>query len=294
MTKRWRRIVAAGLIAAGSGPLAALADSPAERGAYLFAAGGCAGCHTDVRAKGPPLAGGRELPTPFGTFYGPNITSDPTHGLGRWSLADFRRAMREGIRPDGAYFFPVFPYPAFTNVSDADLADLWAYLETVPPVATPSRPHAVDFPFGWRFLQSGWRWLHFTQGPFRPDPLKPAEWNRGAYLVTALGHCAECHSPRDSTGGLDPERWLAGNPDGPEGARVPNLTPAARTGLGKWSLADLIEGLSSGLKPDGDVVGGPMFEVVDKGLSKLKPEDIRAMAVYLKSLPSIENEWRRR
>lgn len=293
VSKRWRCIVAAALIATGLGP-AARADSPAERGAYLFLAGGCAGCHTDVKAKGPTLAGGRELKTPFGIFYGPNITPDPVHGLGKWTEADFRRAMREGVRPDGAYFFPVFPYPSFTAISDADLGDLWAYLKTVPAVAAPSRPHEIDFPFGWRFFQAGWRWLHFEEGPFKPDPKRPPEWNRGAYLVTALGHCAECHTPRDSTGGLDHELWLAGTADGPEGARVPNLTPAPKTGLAQWSLDDLIECLRSGFTPDGDVVGGQMFEVVDKGLSKLKPEDIRAIAVYLKALPPIENDWRKR
>lgn len=269
------------------------ADS-VERGAYLFRAGGCAGCHTDTKNKGPFLAGGRELKTPFGTFYGPNITPDPTHGIGRWSEADFIRAMRDGIRPDGAHYFPVFPFTSFTLITEADLKLIWSYLRTVPPQATPNRPHEVGFPFNLRFLQVGWKWLNFEPGAFRPDASKSAQLNRGAYLVHALGHCAECHTPRNLIGGLERKMWLAGTADGPEGARVPNITPALKSGLGEYSPGDLLDVLKTGLKPDGDVVGSGMFEVVDQGLGKLSDDDLQSIVAYLKALPPIESDWKRK
>ncbi|MBI3707992.1 MAG: cytochrome c, partial [Proteobacteria bacterium] len=206
-----------------------------KRGEYLFIAGGCIGCHTDVKNNGAPLAGGRALATPFGTFYGPNITPDPVHGIGKWSDADFIRALREGVRPDGANYFPVFPYTSFTKISDADLRDLKAYIFSLPPVAKPSRPHDVSFPFNLRFLQFGWKLLNFTAGPYAPDTTKPADWNRGAYLVQALTHCGECHTPRNAMGGLKTSLAYAGTADGPEGERVPNVTTDPDTGIGKWS-----------------------------------------------------------
>jgi mono/diheme cytochrome c family protein len=189
---------------------AALAQQPdasaAKRGEYVFNAGGCLGCHTDAKNQGAALAGGRALPTPFGTFYGPNITPDMQYGLGRWSEADFIRAMRHGERPDGAHLFPVFPYTSFTKMSDADLKDLWAYLRTVTPVAQPNRQHDVGFPFNIRAGVAVWKWLHFTPGAFEPHPSRSPELNRGAYIVHALAHCGECHTPRNAMGGHDLSR----------------------------------------------------------------------------------------
>jgi len=274
---------------------AAQAQAPqdaAKRGEYVFAAAGCYGCHTDVKGKGAPLAGGRALPTPFGTFYGPNITPHPQSGIGRWTEANFIRAMREGIRPDGSYYFPVFPYPSFTGISDADLKDLFAYLRSVAPVAQANKPHEVGFPFSWRFLQFGWRLMYFEPGPLKPDPGRPAEWNRGSYLANALGHCGECHTPRDSLGGLDHSRRFAGTASGPEGGAIPNITPAPRTGRPNYSVDDLVEVLRTGMTADGDFVGGQMGEVIAESTSKLTDADLRALATYLKALPPVENDWR--
>ncbi len=261
-----------------------------ERGAYLFRAGLCAGCHTDVKAGGQPLAGGAVLPTPFGTFHGPNITPDPDHGIGRWTDADFIRAMREGTAPDGRHYYPAFPYTSFTLASDADLLALKAYIFSLPPAAVPSRPHDLPFPFGFRWLMWIWKWLFFTPGPFVPDGVRDADWNRGAYLVEGLGHCGECHTSRGFLGAMDRGVAYAGTADGPDGKAVPNITPDRETGIGGWSAVDLTYFLDTGILPDGDVAGGLMDEVVREGTGRLTPEDRRAMAVYLRALPPIGNK----
>ena len=169
------------LLAAAPG--SALAQPDAKRGLYLSKAGGCVGCHTEARQGAQPFAGGRALKTPFGTFYGPNITSHAQAGIGRWTESDFISAMRLGVRPDGAHYFPAFPYPSFTKITDPDLKDLWAYLRSLPPSGRASQPHDLRFPFGWRFLIWGWKWLFFSPEPFIADPAKSAVLNRGAYLV---------------------------------------------------------------------------------------------------------------
>jgi mono/diheme cytochrome c family protein len=271
-------------------PAAVFADDAAvERGRYLMAAGSCYACHTDTKNKGEPLAGGTAIKTPFGTFYGPNITPDPTYGIGRWSDADFIRALREGIAPDGRHFFPAFPYPSFTNITDSDARDLKAFIFSLKPVAKPSRPHDIGFPFSWRFLQIFWRWLYFSPGPFKPDPAKPGDWNRGAYLVQALGHCGECHTPRTLLGGVETGRAMAGAYNAAEKALIPNITPDPETGIGKWSEADIVTALKMGMLPDGDFVGSLMSDVVNEGTSKLSDADLKAMAIYLRSLPPIKN-----
>ncbi len=273
-----------------AGP-SARADGPdAKHGEYLFHAGGCEDCHTDTAKKGPLLSGGAKITTPFGTFYPPNITPDRTHGIGSWAEADFHKAMRRGISPGGHYYFPVFPYTAFTGITDSDLADLWAYLRTVPPSDRASHPQQVDFPFGWRFLQVFWRWLNFSPGPFHPNTSRSAEWNRGAYLAEALVHCGECHTPRNALGGLDRDMWMAGNANGPDGTHMPNITPDKATGIGDWSEADIELYLSAGMTPSGDAAGSLMAEVVDKSTSKLSDADRKAIAVYIKSLPPIRNK----
>lgn len=273
---------------AGAPVLAQGADGQARRGAYLFAAGGCLACHTDLKKKGAPLAGGGPINTPFGTFYGPNITPDPAHGIGNWSEADFIRALRDGIRPDGARYFPVFPYTSYTNMADSDMKALWAYLRAQQKVAKPSRPHEVGFPFSWRFLQRFWRLLYFSPGPMTAAAGPPAR-QRGEYLVRALGHCGECHTPRNFLGGPDTGRDLAGAGDGPEGDLVPNITPDRETGIGGWRDGEVLEYLKSGMDPEGDYAGGLMADVIDHSTSRLSAADRRAILAYLRSIKPIRH-----
>lgn len=267
--------------------LNALAQGDVKRGAYLAKAAGCEGCHTEKKDGAVPYAGGRELKTPFGTFYGPNITPHPDAGIGRWKESDFQRALRMGMRPDGAHYFPAFPYPSFTLISDADARDLWAFFRSLPQDARKNRPHELRAPYGWRFMVGPWKWMFFAPGPFAADAARPAQLNRGAYLVEALGHCGECHSPRNFLGGTKRDRRLAGAASGPEGKGVPNLTPAK---LKKWDDRDLRDFLQSGLTPDGDVAAEAMGEVVRNTTSQLTPEDLAAVIAYLRSLPSLADE----
>jgi mono/diheme cytochrome c family protein len=266
-------------------PAAKAADPDAvARGAYLAAAAGCANCHTDGAHAGQPYAGGLALATPFGTFYSPNITPDPQTGIGGWTDVQFLRALREGVRPDGANYFPVFPYPSFTGITDDDALAIKAYLFSRPAVQQANRPHDVSFPVSWRFLQTGWKLLFFTAGPFRPAHGRAALYNRGAYLVTALAHCGECHTPRNFLGASDPSGFLSGTPNGPDGKKVPNITQDKQTGIGNWSAEDIVGVLTDGHRPDFDFVGGAMGEVV-KDTARLTDEDRRAIADYLKTVP---------
>lgn len=262
----------------------ALAQGNAKRGEYLSKAGGCLGCHTEAREGAVPYAGGRALKTPFGVFYGPNITSHPQAGLGRWSEADFMRAMREGRRPDGAHYFPAFPYPSFTKISDPDLRDLWAYLRSLPPDPRAGRPHELKFFYRSRFLVGLWKRLFFTPGAFVPDTQRSAVLNRGAYLVQALGHCGECHTPRNWLGAMKQDRFLGGA-KGDDGS--PNLTP---TRLKKKDDAELKDFLLTAMTPDGDVAAESMGEVVRNTTSQLTPQDLDALIAYLRSLPPLPDE----
>lgn len=272
-----------------SPPARAEAGNP-TRGEIVFAAGNCTSCHTDFKNKGPLLAGGRALETPFGVFFGPNITPDPTHGIGRWSDEDFIRALRKGLSPKGEHYFPVFPYPAFTGLTEQDLRDLKAYIFTLPPVARPNTSHAVPFPFNLRLGAFVWKLVYFREGPLAPDTARDATWNRGRYLVEAAGHCAECHTGRDALGGLKRALWMAGSVDGAEGKSAPNITPDKGTGIGGWKDTDLVYFLETGTLPDGDVAGGLMGEVIRYGTSRLSAEDRKAMTAYLKSLKPIANK----
>jgi len=267
----------------------ASAAPSAERGVYVFRAAGCYSCHTDTKNKGQALAGGRALKTPFGTFYSPNITSDPVHGIGGWSDADFIRALRHGEAPDGSNLFPVFPYTSYTGMTEADMLDLKAYIFSLPPVARANTPHDADFPFGWRFLLTFWKLLNFEPGPLAPQPGADPILQRGRYLVRALSHCGECHTPRDWIGAVDQSMEMAGAV-APGGGTVPNITPDTETGIGKWSSNDIVFLLKTGFTPDNDSVGAEMGEVVTHGTSHLRDDDLRAIAVYLKSLPPIRNK----
>jgi mono/diheme cytochrome c family protein len=283
-----QRVLAAAVLAAGV--LAAQAAGAADaqsiaRGKYLFEAADCNGCHGDTR-HGPDPVGGLGLDTPFGTFRAPNITPDRTYGIGDWSLADFRKALRSGIGRDGEYLFPVFPYTSFTRMSDADVEDLYAYVMSLPPAAVPNRPHEARPPFSWRPLLLGWRELFFTPGPIVADRSKGDEWNRGNYLVHAVVHCEECHTPRNILGAIDASRPFSGNVGGPDKQNAPNITSDVPTGIGTWSIQDIQTLLKTGMTPESDFVGSGMKAVV-RGTSRLTDADRRAIAVYLKSVAPI-------
>jgi len=265
-----------------------MAAGDPTRGLYVSKAGGCLACHTEDKKDAAPFAGGRALKTPFGTFYGPNLTPHAEAGIGRWSEGDFVRAMRQGVRPDGAHYYPAFPYPSFTGISDRDLADLWAYLRALPPSARANQPHDLKLPFRWRYPIGAWKWLYFTPGPFVSKPGRPAIVDRGAYLVEALGHCGECHTPHNFLGATKKGRALSGG-KGPAGKDIPNLTP---TRLGKWSDPELKEFLLSGMTPDYDSADEAMAEVVRNTTSQLTPEDLAALMAYLRALPPLPDEPR--
>jgi mono/diheme cytochrome c family protein len=257
----------------------------AKRGEYVSKAAGCLGCHTEEKKDAVAYAGGRALKTPFGTFYGPNITPHREAGIGAWTEADFFRAMRDGRRPDGANLFPAFPYPSFTRMSDGDLKDLWAYLRLLPADAAPSRPHELGFFYRWRFLVTIWKWFFFTPGPLVPDAAKSAVLNRGAYLVQALGHCGECHTPRNFLGAPKQSRFLAGAKLGE--TAVPNITPTRLKKLGDGELKDI---LRTATTSDGDVLAESMSEVVRNTTSQLTEQDLSALIAYLRSLPALPDE----
>jgi len=258
-----------------------------KRGEYLFNAANCAGCHTDSAHGGARLAGGRAVETPFGAYLSRNITPDPTYGIGAWSDEDFLRALRRGISPGGAHYFPAFPFPAFTGMTGRDILDIKAYLFAQAPVPQPNKPHQVGFPFDMRMSVVLWRALYFSPGPLASDPTKSAEWNRGAYLVNAVAHCGECHTPRTALGGVETDRAFSGGElSGPGAKLAPNITPDPAKGIGAWSPDDIAAFLESGMTAKGDFVAAPMSEVVE-GTAKLSAADRRAIAVYLKALRPI-------
>jgi mono/diheme cytochrome c family protein len=285
VSHRLRQTLKAGalILLSGAWIASASAQGDAKRGEYLAKAGGCIGCHTEEKEGAVRFAGGRALKTPFGTFYGPNITPHQQAGIGRWTEADFTRAMRHGRRPDGANYFPAFPYPSFTKIRDNDLRDLWTYLRTLPASSRASQEHDHWFIFRWRFLMTFWKWFFFTPGPFVNIEGVSDIVNRGAYLVQALGHCGECHTPRNFLGGSKRSRFLAGG-KGPEDKDVPNLTP---TGLKKWSDQELKDFLVIGLTPDGEVPAETMGEVISNTTSQLTPQDLATLIAYLRSLPPL-------
>jgi mono/diheme cytochrome c family protein len=261
----------------------------AANGEIIFNAGGCSSCHAvpnqPDRLK---LGGGVAIPSPFGTFYAPNISPDPDDGIGRWSEADFVNAVRKGISPEGTHYFPAFPYTSYAHATVQDVRDLFAFLKTLPPVKGKVRDHDVPFPFNIRRNVGIWKHLFFDDRLIVPDQSRPPSWNRGAYLVGSFGHCAECHSPRNFLGGIIAAQRFAGGPN-PEGEGwVPNIT---QKGIGDWSKQDIADFLENGVTPDGDSAGGSMVRTI-KNTSQLKPEDRAAIAEYVKSLPPVEGPKR--
>lgn len=281
----WRSAAVAALLAVVSADVFS-AELAAERGAYLFHIGGCYGCHTDTKGGGKALAGGGGIETSFGIFYPPNITPDTAHGIGGWTDRVFLRAMQDGIGPDGRHYYPAFPYPAYTQATERDLLDLWAYLKTQPPVAQANRLHDIGFPFSIRALLWFWKQFNFVAGRWQPDPRKSEQWNRGSYLVEALAHCGECHTPRNLIGGIDGSRWMAGSSLGDGTSIAPNLT-SHPTGLTRWTTDDIVFALELGLTPAGEALGDEMAEVVRNTTGRMTAADLAAIAFYLKSLPAV-------
>jgi mono/diheme cytochrome c family protein len=261
-----------------------------DNGKTMFLVGGCASCHATPKQEDKTrLGGGLGLKSPFGTFFTPNISPDRKDGIGGWSEADFVTAMWKGTVPDGSHYYPAFPYTSYQRMKLEDVRDLFAYLKTLPPVEGKPRDHDLPFYLKMRRLLGGWNFLFLDGQPFKPDPSKSAEWNRGAYLVNGPGHCAECHSPRNFLGAIIASQRFAGAPD-PEGGDgwIPNITPA---GIGDYSQRDIERILETGDMPNGDSVGGAMTAVVDN-MSKISAADRAAIALYLKSLPPVEGPKR--
>lgn len=255
----------------------------ATRGEQVFNIGGCASCHIEKGAKGEArlhLGGGQAFATAFGTFYAPNI-SPSIEGIAGWNALDLANALLRGVSPEGTHYYPSFPYSSYTRMLPQDVADLKSYLDTLPPVSRVNTAHDLPFPFNIRRTNGFWKLLFLSD-----DPVITSAEPRGQYLVEGLGHCAECHTPRNALGGLDRSRWLAGAPN-PEGkGRIPNLTPGGN--LASWSVDDIAYYLESGFTPEFDTAGSTMVEVVEN-LSRATADDRLAIARYLKELPSLAN-----
>jgi len=270
--------------------LAQASQQEIARGRYVFGATGGCGCHT---AKGQPAnAGGRRYDGPFGTVYSSNITPDRETGIGSWTDEQIVTATRLGRRAHGEPLLPVHPYPVFNGMAAEDLKALVAFLRSVPPVKRANQPKRIAVPlFESVFLPA---WLAAFAPRETPPPSAPtAGVPRGEYLVRAVAHCGECHTPRTLTMATDNSRFLAGNPKGPEDQAMPNITPDPDTGIGKWTVEQIADYLGTGNKPDGDVAGGLMGEVIDgtlAGYKDLTQGDRVAIAQYLKTLPPIRNK----
>ncbi len=269
--------------------LAALPQGDIANGRIMFWAGGCASCHADEKAKGDEklmLGGGLELKSPFGVFRAPNISMDAENGIGGWSKAEFANAMLKGVAPDGSHYFPAFPYTSYSRMNGKDVADLWAFMKTLPKSANKVADHDVPFPFNIRRAVGLWKWLYFKPQPIMKIADATPEIRRGQYLVEGPGHCSECHTPRNILGGYDYSRWLAGAtaPDGK--GFIPNITPH-KTGIAAWSFEDIVYSLESGFKPDYDTFGSTMVDV-QENMAMLSKEDRAAIAAYLKKIPAVE------
>ena len=253
-----------------------------ERGRYLALAGNCAGCHT--ARGGAAYAGGVGIDTPFGTLYGGNLTPDVRTGIGSWSSAEFWRALHNGRAKDGRLLYPAFPYPSFTQVTREDADAIYAWLRTLPPVDAPSTPHRLRFPYDTQAALAVWRALSFEPAPFAADAAKPAEWNRGAYLVNGLGHCIACHGARNALGATEDKRGLAGGSIPVERWYAPSLTSKREASVADWPRQEVVALLKTGTAAHGSVMG-PMAEVVFRSTQHLSEADLGAMATYLQQLP---------
>ena len=267
-----------------TGDAASFVASPEQvaRGAYLARAGNCAACHTD--RGGAAFAGGKGIATPFGTVFASNLTPDARTGIGAWSAAQFWRALHNGRSADGRLLYPAFPYPNFTEITRTDSDALFAFLRSQVPVTQPNRPHALRFPYSLQASLAVWRALFFSPGVYEPVVERSVQWNRGAYLVRALGHCAACHSPRNAFGATRESLELSGGLIPLQNWYAPSLTSSAEAGVADWPAADVAALLKTGLTPRGAALG-PMAEVVFRSTQYLDDADIAAMTEFLKSLP---------
>lgn len=252
-----------------------------QRGEYLARAGDCVSCHTAT--GGAPYAGGLRLDTPFGYMLTPNITPDADTGIGRWSSADFYRALHHGVNKRNQDMYPPMPYDFYTRVTRADVDAIYAYLRTIKPVRNAVDTNHLDFPFNQRWTMAGWRELYFSEGTYKPDPAKSAAWNRGGYLVEGLGHCSDCHSPRNLLGGIEKSKDFTGAVI--DGWFALDLTSDITTGLGSWTVDEIATYLKTGVFRQKTTTLGPMAEVIRNSLSYLTDADLQAMAEYLKSIP---------
>ncbi|MCE8534686.1 cytochrome c [Ruegeria pomeroyi] len=259
-----------------------------DRGAYLARASGCIACHSDFEASGAPLAGGAPLETDFGTFYPPNLTTDPDHGMGAWTISDFARAVRQGVSPEGDPYYPTFTYPFYAGFTDQDIADLWAAFQTVPAVPEPSPEHEAGFPFDQRWGLKLWRAAYLSEPDTVPESGRSEAWNRGKWLVRGAAHCGACHTDRNLAGARIASRIFAGNDSLPGGKSAPSILPADLQG-GGWDVDSLAYALRTGITPEGDVFGGSMAEVVNYGTAFLSDADLAAMATYIMDNDLSEN-----
>ncbi len=265
--------------------IAVLPKGTASAGEQVFWAGGCASCHSAPKVKGntEEKAGLLlELKTPFGIFRAPNISPHPEFGIGQWDLGDFTNAMKRGVRPDGAHYYPAFPFTSYAKMSDQDVADLWVFMKTLPSSDVEVVDHSLPFPFNIRRGLGLWKLLYLDTQPVLKIENSNPVLERGRYLVEALGHCSECHTPRNVIGGPDKSRWMAGGV-GPEGKeKISNITPH-KDGIGAWSEADIAYALESGFKPDFDSFSSNMVDV-QKNMARLPETDRKAIAAYLKAI----------
>ena len=253
------------------------------RGAYLAQAGNCMACHT--RRGEAPYAGGRPIATPFGTVFSSNLTSDRHTGIGSWSAAHFWRALHHGRSRDGRLLLPVFPYTSTTRVTRDDSDALWAYLRSLPPVSRRTEPHQLRWPYSTQWALAIWRALYFRAGVYAPQETRGADWNRGAYLVQGLGHCNACHAPRNLLGASADAQDLTGGQIPMQGWYAPSLLDPAEAGVATWDPSHVVQLLQTGVSPSGSALG-PMAEVVLRSTQYLTQEDLRAMAIYLQTLPA--------
>jgi len=273
--------------AALTGVPAELASTdPRARAEYVTRMADCEACHTAKGGK--PFAGGRPFVLPFGTIYTPNITPDPETGIGKWTDAQFLKAVHEGIAPDGTRFYPAFPYASYTMLTDADVLAIKSYLFSLPPVKQANKSNTFGFPFNQRWLMGIWSSFFNSDRRFRPIRERDAAWNRGAYLVEAAGHCGECHTPRNLMQAMDQHNKFAGGQA--EGWNAYNITGDRTSGIGGWSDAEIAAYLSTGHAPGRGVASGPMGEAVGLSLSKLTPSDIAAIVTYLRTVPAISSD----
>ena len=300
MDRRWFALLVAGLVAGsacgaaawvvsapqpafGAGDDAAFESGDPARGKLAFDAGACASCHASPgQSDRLKLGGGMALNSPFGTFYPPNISPDPQDGIGRWRGVDVANAVMAGVSPAGRHYYPALPYINYVHMRRADMADLVAYLRTLPAVQGRAPPHDLPFPFTIRRAVGLWKALYFDRRPIAPDPARDEAWNRGHYLVAALAHCDACHSPHNVLDAIEDKRRFAGGVDQSGTGFVPNITPA---GIGRWSAAEIVRALTTGETPEGRKLGSSMADVVND-TAALPEADRTAIALYLKGLPA--------